>query len=178
MKKRFKTLQDSDVASYLLRVQQSAKKEAPPIAGAMLEMSDRIARSDYYDIEKNYLEKELKKVSPAQARETMALYNTWKQQTPEDQEKTASKNRILQRVSANASLYKKRFRAQNPDIDAMLQVIGKYGSEPMTKSGRIVRNVLGQMEKQQPDVPTVLAFFGEILSEDVTRDKLYEYYQP
>jgi len=48
MKKRFKTLADSDIASYLLRVQQSAKREAPPVASAMLEISERIARSGYY----------------------------------------------------------------------------------------------------------------------------------
>jgi len=177
MKKRFKTLQDSDIASYLLRVQQSAKKDAPPLAGAMLEMSDRISRSGYYEVEKNYIVERLK-AYPGQAQETMELYSEWKNLSPEDRKRMEDKNQLLATLLGNARVRKLEFRAANPEIDAMLQVIGRHDTAPVSRLGQGVQGIMLQTERRPVDMATTLAFFGDILSEDVDLKKLYKYYQP
>jgi len=108
----------------------------------------------------------------------MELYNQWKHQSSKDRKKTEHKNDLFRVLLKNAREAKIEFQAANPKVDAMLQVTTGWDSDPLTRLGQTTQGVLQQIERNPMDTSTILSFFGDILSEDVTQETLYKYHQP
>ena len=178
IKQKYPSLKDSDVKSYLLRITRSAKKDAPPIATAMLDMSDKIADSGYYDIEKNIV---ASLVSKDPSRESgdrkLALYDEWKKQTPKDKEITEKKDiRFFTLLNKIKLREKRKFFSENPNIESMLQIIGKYDTKPVSRQARLVDGVFRQHQRKPMPVNVWLSFFRDIVSNELSYEQLYKKY--
>ena len=178
IKQRYPSLKDSDVKSYLLRITRSAKKDAPPIATAMLDMSDKIADSGYYDIEKNIV---ASLVSKDPSRESgdrkLALYDEWKKQTPKDREITEKKDiRFFTLLNKIKLREKRKFFSENPNIESMLQIIGKYDTKPVSRQARLVDGIFRQHQRKPMPVNVWLSFFRDIVSNELSYEQLYKKY--
>ena len=178
IKQRYPSLKDSDVKSYLLRITRSAKKDAPPIATAMLDMSDKIADSGYYDIENNIV---ASLVSKDPSRESgdrkLALYDEWKKQTPKDREITEKKDiRFFTLLNKIKLREKRKFFSENPNIESMLQIIGKYDTKPVSRQARLVDGIFRQHQRKPMPVNVWLSFFRDIVSNELSYEQLYKKY--
>jgi len=169
------SLSDKEIKSYLLRVQRSAKKDAPPVAGAMLEMSDKIAESGYYDIRDNVANEIAANIPDGQ--QALELYKQWKRQTQKDRETTEDKNRRFFRLLSSVSKREQtRFLRDNPEVESMILIIGKYDKTLYSPKARAVERIFEQNKKTPMSEKELLAFFNDILLKNVTHTDLYNKY--
>ena len=169
------SLSDKEIKSYLLRVQRSAKKDAPPVAGAMLEMSDKIAESGYYDIRDNVANEIAANIPDGQ--QALELYKQWKRQTQKDRETTENKNRRFFRLLSSVSKREQtRFLRGNPEVESMILIIGKYDKTLYSPKARAVERIFEQNKKTPMSEKELLAFFNDILLKNVTHTDLYSKY--
>ena len=177
MKARYPSLSDSDIASYLFRAERKAKKDAPPIKKALMEMTDSIKDSGYYDIERDIFYNQLDKanVSTKIRGELVTLYSRWKQQSAQDRKVLEEQRPILKSLSDLSKQQKEIFRMRNPRIDAMLRVVSSNKSkEALTNYGTVVDAVMINNRKKALSEEKMLAFFYDILNEEVTYEQAYK----
>jgi len=176
LKQRYPILSDSEIGSYLYRVENYSKKEAPPLKRAMMEMTSQIQESGYYDVERNIFYRILNQSGATQDTQEnlIGLYTRWKQQTGQDKKALEQQYPILKIVSEAATEQKKIFRIRHPRIDAMLRLVGSTKSkEPLTNYGRVVDYVVSLNRQQPLSEQELLQFFYNLLNQEVDYDQTY-----
>ena len=105
LKQRYPILSDSAIGSYLYRVENYSKKEAPPLKRAMMEMTSQIQEAGYYDVERNIFYRILNQSGATQDTQEnlIGLYTRWKQQTGQDKKALEQQYPILKIVSEAAT---------------------------------------------------------------------------
>ena len=176
LKQRYPILSDSEIGSYLYRVENYSKKEAPPLKRAMMEMTSQIQEAGYYDVERNIFYRILNQSGATQDTQEnlIGLYTRWKQQTGQDKKALEQQYPILKIVSEAATEQKKIFRMSHPRIDAMLRLVGSTKSkEPLTNYGRVVDYVVSLNRQQPLSEQELLQFFYNLLNQEVDYDQTY-----
>ena len=176
MKQRYQFLSDSEIASYMYRIENSIKKNAPPIKKALLEMTSSIQDSGYYDIERNvsYQIIDRKGVQGPEREQLIAQYARWKIQAPQDRKVLEENTPVLKEVKDRAKEYKEAFRAKHGKIDAMLRIVSSSKSkEALSNWGRLVDNLMVMNRKKTVTEDQLLSFFYNLLNEEVEYDQAY-----
>ena len=176
MKQKFPSLTDSDVASYLFRIEKKAKSEAPPIKAALLEMTSFIQDSGYYDIERNifYNMIDTMRLEGAEREALISQYARWKIQNPQDRKSLEESIPLLKDVSDRASEQKKVFRSGNARVDAMLRLVGSSKSkEALSNWGVLVDNAMRENKKKPLSEEKFLNILYDLLNEGVEYKQAY-----
>ena len=176
MKERYPSLSDSDVLSYLLRIEKKAKSDAPPVKGALLEMTSYIQESGYYDIERNTFYGLIDRmgIQGPQRENLITQYARWKLQTPQDKKELEKTVPILKDVTRIAAEQKKIFRARNARVDAMLRLVGSSKSQvALSNWGIFADNVMNANRRKPISEEKMLSFLYDLLNEEVGYSRAY-----
>ena len=168
LQERYPSLKNTDVLSYMFRIESANKKDSPPITTTLEEMQDLVENSGYYDIENDLLNKYLDRAG-AKSDIYLQEYDQWKLKVRNDQDRFVEGTAPwIEDFTEELSDMRGVFLDRNRRVEAVLQIISSGDRSPRTSSAKLVDNILLRNEKRPFSITKLNQLFNDLLNDDIT----------
>ena len=141
MEERYPHLSSAEVLQYRLRIENSARKDAPPLAQQLFEISRMISDSKYYDLGKQVAMEMAPYAGHKDAAENMRLYKEWDKLSYAGQEAFIAEDirdrNWLINVRGERIALTAEYFFENPDIESLLQVTNNSRNPISGRAGTV-----------------------------------------